>query len=75
MLTFNRYLQREFEKKITERIEDVARTILEGTLDPDRYKALTGEIRGLRTARDLFEDAMSTVEGKSDAFHDDAARR
>jgi hypothetical protein len=72
MLTFDRRVQRKCEELINDRIKLISETILEGMLDPDRYKALTGQIRGLREALNLFEDAMSIAEGKPDVLHNDA---
>jgi hypothetical protein len=75
MLTFNTRLKQVFEREIAVAIERVSGAILEGALDDlGRYKALTGEIRGLRASLALFEDAMSIVEGKPNALHGDEPR-
>lgn len=49
-------------KRIDEEIAGVERVVLDGMDDHGRYRDLSGYLRGLKTARQLFLDAAKAVD-------------
>ena len=61
-LTLKSAVEAEFRKLVEGECATLAGTIMAGMLEHDRYKSLTGEVRGLRRAMELLETANSNIE-------------
>lgn len=65
MLTFNLRVFREFERLSDERLNQLGETVLTGSVPSHEvYKQITGQLQGLREAKELLLEAISIAEGR-----------
>ena len=65
MLTFNHRVLGVFDNLIAARKEEIGGSILAGMLPSmEQYKHMTGQLYGLREARELLVEAISICEGR-----------
>jgi hypothetical protein len=55
-------LPRRLSKVLQDKIDGYSRTVLDGSLTPERYKQLTGQIAGLREALRECEELAKSLE-------------
>ena len=59
-------VRRLYLKRLSEKIETLKADICKGSLDLERYKALTGELLGYEQSLELFNEILRTVNRDDD---------